>query len=287
MKHYLLAILIFPIYLLADVTTEIIHASVSTYYEDKRYDNSAQKTDGIVYGFGADIHSAKSEYKFAYEHAHTNTKQPPLSKDLKVDKIFLKYGYKLNDSILFNINYINVVDDNLAQTDGGKVYGLGLTYALNKNILMNFTQYYSDYDNFNVYQSELSLEYKVKIDNVKLQMKSITKYIKIDEENINSFTKYAQNNYLTTGILIHAHYKSYHLGTGAYFGKRIFAVMSDGFKLQHHSVEIDKTYVLGIGKTISNFVLRVQYIYQRGKELPVNRDNVEIKNTRLVINYKF
>ena len=63
--------------------------------------------------------------------------------------------------------------------------------------------------------------------------------------------------------------------------------MSEGFKVQHHAMEINRTYALSIGKTISNIVLRVQYIYQRAEELPAQNKDVEIKNIRFIANYKF
>ena len=287
MKHYLLILFTLSSSLLADITTEVVHSSISAYYEDKTYSNSAQKNDGIVYGVGGDIHTKKSAYKFAYEHAHTKTKQPPLPKDLKVDKLFLKYTYKLDDKFSFNLNFINVLDDNLAETDNGKAYGIGLSYKLNEKLITNFTQYYTNYDNFDAYQSDLKFEYKFKLNKFKFKLKSITKYIDINTQNKSKFTDYTDNDYLTTGVLLHAHYNSYHFGAGGYYGKRIFAIMSDGLKIQHHAVEIDKTYVFGLGKTISDFIFRVQYIYQEGAELPAHRDNVKIKNLRLILNYKF
>jgi hypothetical protein len=63
--------------------------------------------------------------------------------------------------------------------------------------------------------------------------------------------------------------------------------MSDGFKLQHHAVEINKTNVISIGKSVKDFIFRVQYIYQEGSELPARRDNVIINNTKIVVNYRF
>ena len=287
MKHYILILLILSTSLLADVTSAVVHSSVSTYYEDKTFKNSVQKTDGIVYGVGGDIHYKNSEYKFTYEHAHTNTNQPPLPEDLKIDKIFLKYGYKFNDKFKINFNYINILSDNIAITDGGESYGLGLTYNSNKKISLNFTQYYTNYDDFNVYQSDFKLVYKIKLDKIKIELKSITKYINIDEENINSFTKFADNDYLTTGALFHIHYNSYHLGGGAYIGSRAFAIMSDGFKIQHHAMEIDRTYALGVGKSIGDFILRFQYIYQRAEELPLHNKGIDVRNLRFILNYKF
>ncbi len=160
-------------------------------------------------------------------------------------------------------------------------------YHIRKNINTNFTQYYTDYDDFNVYQSDLTINYKMKIDDIKVKLTSITKYIKLDEENVNSFTKNAEDDYLTSGLKLHLHYEGYHFGSAVYFGKRVFAIMDDGFKIQHHAMEFDRTYAVGIGKNISDFVLRLQYIYSRATELPAENENVEVSNVRLLLNYKF
>lgn len=268
-------------------TSETVHSSIVTYIESRDFDNSVQKEDGKVYGFGADIHLDHSEYKLAYEYGDTNTIQPPLKEDLRTDKLFLKYSYDLQNNFAFNVNYINILNDNIAITDGGQTYGAGLSYQIKKNINSNFTQYYTNYDDFNVYQSDFILDYKMKINDVKVKLTSITKYINIDEKNVNGFTKNAEDNYLTTGLKLHLHYEGYHFGSAVYFGKRSFAVMDDGFKIQHHAMEFDRSYAVGIGKNISDFVLRLQYIYSRAEELPVENENVEISNVRVLLNYKF
>ena len=185
------------------------------------------------------------------------------------------------------MNYISILDDNIAITDGGDSYGAGVTYSFNKKTSLNFTQYRTVYQDFNINQSDFNIEYKTNIDDVKIKLNSITKYISIDEKNVNGFTKNAKKDYLTSGLKIHSHYKSYHAGAGIYLGKRAFAIMNDGFKVQHHAMEFDRTYALGVGKNISDFVLRFQYVYQRAVELPVQNENVEVKNLRLIINYKF
>nr|WP_321267350.1 hypothetical protein [uncultured Sulfurimonas sp.] len=281
MKYILL--LIISTYLFA----QTIHSSISTYYENKTFTSSLQKKDGVVYGIGADVHIDNSEYKAAYEYATTNTKQPPLDKNLNLEKLFLRYGYSFNDKFQVNFNYINIIDDNIAITDNGKTYGVGLSYNFNKKLSTNFTQFYTDYEDFNVYQSDLKIDFKSEINKLKLKFSSITKYITIDEENLNTFTKNAADSYLTSGLKLHAHYETYHFGMGAYFGKRAFAIMNDGFKTQHHAMEFDRTYAVGAGKSISDFVLRFQYIYQRATELPNNNTNVEVNALRLIANYKF
>lgn len=90
------------------VEMQPVHSSVQTYIENKTFENSVQKTDGMVYGIAADIHFEASEYRFAYEKAHTNTKQPPLDRDLNIDKLFLQYAYTFNDALTANVNYITL-----------------------------------------------------------------------------------------------------------------------------------------------------------------------------------
>ena len=283
MKFLLLFILATSLW----ATSETVHSSVITYIESRDFDNSVQKEDAKIYGIGADIHYVHSEYRFAYEHGDTNTKQPPLKEDLRTDKLYLKYSYDFQNNFKFNLNYLNILNDNIAITDGGQTYGAGLGYQIKKNINTNFTQYYTNYNDFNVYQSDFKLDYKMKIKDLKVKLTSITKYINLDEKNLNGFTKNAEDDYLTTGLKLHLHYEGYHFGSAVYFGKRVFAVMDDGFKIQHHAMEFDRTYAVGIGKSISDFVLRLQYIYSRAEELPVQNKDVEVSNIRVLLNYKF
>ena len=268
-------------------TSQTVHSSVGTYVESKTFTNSVQKEAGNIYGVSADIHVDHSEYKFAYEHGYTNTKQPPLKENLKTDKLFLKYNYDFQNAFALNINYIQVLQDNIAITDNGKTYGVGLTYRVQKNMNTNFTQFYTRYEDFDVFQSDFKMAYTLKVEDIKVKIISDTKYITMDEKNRNGFTKNAEESYLTSGLKLHLLYDDWHFASAAYFGKRVFAVMDDGFKLQHHAMEFDRTYSVAIGKNISNFVLRLQYIYARAKELPVDNENVEISNTRLLLNYRF
>jgi len=269
------------------LSAETIHSSLSSYFETKDYDGSKQKKDAVVYGVGADIHVDKSAFKATYEYARANTRTPPLKHDLKNAKLFLKYAYHIDDRFEVNINYINVLHDNIAITDDGQVMGAGITYNLSKKISANFTQFYSNYDDFDVYQSDLKVDFKFKLADIGFKLSSITKYINIDEENTNSFTKNAKSDYFTSGLKLHANYNSYLLGAGFYVGKRAFGVMQDGFKLQHHAMEFDRTYAVALGKSIEQLVLRVQYVYQRAEELPIENKDVKVKTLRFIANYKF
>jgi len=45
-------------------------------------------------------------------------------------------------------------------------------------------------------------------------------------------------------------------------------------------------YAVDIGKNIDNLVVRLQYIYQRATEFPMNNEGVKVKNLRVIINFK-
>jgi len=269
------------------LSQEVVHSSISAYAESKEYTNSVQKKDGLVYGVGADIHIGNAEYKIAYEQGGANT-TAKVPEDLEMSKLFFKFDYKFDKHFSANVNYLGVLSDNIAETDGGYAYGGGITYRFGKKLSLNFTEYFTIYNKFDVFQSDLRIDYKTKFDQVRVKFSSVTKYIYVEDGNLSSsFTKNADENYFTTGIQAHAHYKSYHLGATAYFGKRAFAIMQDGFKIQHHAMEFDRTYAIGAGKTFGDFILRAQYIYQRAEELPMSNEDVDVSTIRFITNYKF
>jgi len=266
--------------------SQTIHSSILGYYENKTYTHSKQKINGEVYGVGGDIHLDKHAIRFTYEYATANTKQPPLTKDLTNEKLFFQYKYNFIKKLYLHLNYLNVLDDNIAITSGGKGYGTGVEYNFTPLLTSDVTQYIIKYDDFKTYQSDIRVNYTLHYKKIPITLSFIGKYIQLQDIHTNSFTKNAQKHYFTPGIKLHTHYKSYHFGAAAYFGKRAFAVMNDGFKIQHHAMEFTKTYALGIGKSFRRVVARVQYAYNEATELPINNPNVKIENIRLLFNYK-
>lgn len=283
-----LTLLTLTTYLLA---IETIHSSFLAYAEAKNYTDSAQKEDGTAYGLGADIHYGNAEYKLIYEDSSANTVQPPMKEDLENQKVFFRYAYKFDKRFKINLNFAAVLKDNIAPTDGGSIGGGGFTYTVDKKLAFNITGYFSEYADFDVIQTDIRIDYKTKLDKVKVKFSSVSKYITValDDEST-ALPNYAQNansKYKTTAIEVHAHYNTYHLGGAIYFGKRAFAIMEDGFKVQHHAMEFDRTYAIGAGKTFGPFVVRAQYIYQRATELPMSNEDVVVSTARLITNYKF
>jgi opacity protein-like surface antigen len=261
--------------------------NLESYYESFTVSNSKQKRDGYRVGMGADYRFENIAIKALYEHGQTHTFQPPLKEDLFVDKVYVKGEYAFNADFKAHLHYINVLKDTIVPTAYSVSYGAGLSYAANKKLSISVTQFYTDYQIFDAYQSDLKLDLKMRFDDLKIKLSSLTKVIHLQGYENAVFSKNAQEDYLTSGLKLHAHYQAYHFGAGVYYGKRAFAVMNDGFKLQHHAMEFDRTYAVGFGRSFSDLILRFQYVYQRATELPFENDNVTFDNFRFIGNYRF
>ncbi len=248
--------------------------SVEMSYESLDFIDSKKKEDGKRFGVKGDY---DGKFQFYYEQTRTNT-TPIVAEDLRVDKFTFKYNHSLSNGLLSAL-FINVDDSLNKEADGVKVYGLG--YAQNG---LSFTQYLSDYKHFDVYQSDVA--YNIKKDRTKFTL--IGKYIYVKNKNSNLFSKNAKVKYYTLGMKVHTHYKEFHFGAGAYFGNRIFSVMRDGFKVQHHAMEFKKSYMCGVGYNLQkDMLLKVMYSYHLADEVPVNNNDVEIHNVVCSLKYTF
>ncbi|MBD3790342.1 MAG: hypothetical protein IE885_08305 [Campylobacterales bacterium] len=251
-------------------------------YDTIDFENSARKDKGMAYGVAVDYKTENAFYQLFYEKTDTDTYQPPLMDDLHVQKYFLKYTCQLDQRQAFHISYATISDNIMKEVDGGNIYGIGYNY---QNV--DLTQYVSDYEHFNVYQTDLKLTLKKEFGQVKTATSLMGKYIALQNRDSNPFSKQANKNYLTPGIKIHGHYEDYHFGAGAFFGKRIFAVMDDGFKVQHHAMEFEKTYMCGIGRKFNDVDLQAKYVYQKATEVPINNSNIKVQNIIFQLSYSF
>ena len=261
---------------------------ITTGYGKKDYNNSKTKIDGKTYFFDVSNKISDSMITLGYSKDNVNRVHPvnrtPIE-SLKVKKYNLKYDYSLTQSLNLKANYIKIID-NLAPTDQGKIYGLGLKYKLPKGFSTAFDYYKSDYEQFNVNQFDASLSKGFKIDRLKLKASVIAKAIKIDGDYYGNY-RFKDKNYFTTGVNLSANYNGYLASAGAFFGERMFTVMKDGQKVQHHAMEQDKTYMLTLGKKFQNFDIMANYTYQNGDELPENKKDVDQKITSLILKYRF
>jgi hypothetical protein len=251
-------------------------------YENLHFSGSKKKDQGQREGIKYSHKEGLNQYEILYERTDTKTYQPPLSKDLAVNKYYVKYSRTLDETQHFSLSYATIDDNLMKETDGGHIYGVGYGYKQ-----FDIKQYVSDYKHFNVYQTDVSYGVETAWNAWELHAKVLGKYMHLEDRKSNNFSKNAKENYSTVGVKLHAHYESYHFGAGAFFGERIFAVMNDGFKVQHHAMAFDKTYMLGLGKHFSWGGVHVKYVYQEATEVPIHNEGVEVQNLIVQVGYKF
>jgi len=247
-------------------------------YETLDFKHSKKKEQGRRYGIEIDYEDKQNHYQLYVEKTKTNTTKI-VPKDLKVSKYILKYQYKLALKERISLFYATIDDNLMKETNGGNIYGIG--YSKDG---LGFTQYLSDYPHFDVYQSDLKYSFKSN----GLKTTFLGKYIHLKDKNTNNFSRKAKEDYFTVGVKLHKHYHGYHLGAGAFFGSRIFAVMRDGFKIQHHAMEFKESYMMGIGHALGeDLSAHLRYAYHKAKEVPMNNDNVIVHNISVDMVYKF
>ena len=264
------------------------NTNISYEYGIKDYKNSASKIDGKIQILNISHKIFNHKFKIGYQNDNVDRTLHPISeknRDLDIEKYNIKYIYKLNGKLNFKTSYIKIID-NFAPTDQGKVYGIGTKYAITESVKTAVNIYKSNYDNFNINQYDFSISKGFKIHSLKLRSTLIAKKINIDGEKYGNYI-FKDKNYFTTGLKLGVKYNGFTSGVGAFFGKRIFSVLDDGMKVQHHAMEQDKTYMISLGKKIKNFDILAKYSYQNGKELPENRDNIDIEFISLSLTYKF
>jgi len=255
------------------------NTTVKISYGNLNFDNSMKKDQGKRYGIALDHQTEGALYQIAYEKTNTDTF---LKQDLHVNKYYLKYTHMLEGKQAFFIEYATIDDNLMKETDGGRIYGIGYKYAA-----FGLSQYFSDYKHFNVYQTDLKYTFRKAFGELHASATVLGKYIYLQDRESNAFSKNAKENYFTSGVKLHAHYHEYHMGAGVFFGKRVFAVMYDGFKVQHHAMEFNETYMLGFGKHFGDMDINLKYVYQKATEIPIHNDNVKVQNVGVVLRYRF
>jgi hypothetical protein len=266
----------------------LANSEISTNYTYKDYDNSKTKTNGktIDYRFLHNFES--SQIVINYEDSLTK-RENEITKakltSLEVEKLSMKYLYHISDELSFKTSFINI-EDNLAPTDDGKIYGLGLIKNMNSSTGIKIDTYLSDYEDFNVNQYDLTFVKKFKLDNINLEAQLGSKYININGQNYGNYIL-KDNYFLSYFLNLNANYNGFIFGLGFMNGDRLFAIQEDGLKVEHHALEQNKTYMVSLGKKFKNIDLISRYIYSNSNELPENRNDVKSQFVSLGLNYKF
>lgn len=253
----------------------------------KDYTNSKTKIDGKTLNLNISHKYKNSNISLGYLKDDVNRVLPNgTEQDLHVKKYNAIYQHTINQKLDLKASYIKIID-NLAPTDQGKVYGLGATYKLSKGFGVGLDYYKSDYNPFNVNQYDISVYKGFKFDNLKAKLTVGSKFIRIDGDNYIPAYKFADKSYNPIFVKVGLNYQGFTVGIGTFFGKRMFTVLDNGTKVQHHAMQQDKTYMLKLAKSFQNLQVGLKYSFQNGDELPENQKDVDTKVTSLFLKYKF
>lgn len=281
MKKILVTTALLSSYLLAN-------SEISTYYTYKDYDNSKTKTEGKTLDYRFLHNFQNSELTINYEDSLTK-RENELTKikmtSLEIEKLSMKYLYHISNDLSIKTSFINI-EDNLAPTDNGKVYGFGFNKNIDNSNQIKLDTYLSDYEDFNVNQYDFTFIKKFRFENINFQAQTGIKYIDINGEKYQNYIL-EDNYYMSYFLNLNANYNGFILGLGVINGDRLFSVQEDGLKVEHHALEQNKTYLISLGKKFQNIDVITKYIYSNSKELPENRDDVSSKFFTFGLNYKF
>lgn len=257
----------------------------------KTCDNSPKKYEGRILNLLIQKKYKNSIFNIGYIDILEQTYQPPMKSDLEVQKINFKYSYIFSKKIKASINY-GTISDNLMPTDGGKLYGASIEYKTDNKIALSTAYYSVIYDDFDVQQFDFAIAKKRKSGKFLNSAKVIAKNIIINDYQNTIFSpksKFIQtkNDYLTVGIMFGTKYQDYFGKMGVFIGDRLFAVMNQGYMVQHHAMEVGNSMMLAIGKDFKNITATFRYNQHTATSIPANNENIELKMGTLIVKYKF
>ena len=266
----------------------LANSEISTSYTYKDYENSKTKTQGKTLDYRLLHNFENSQIAVNYEDSLTKrenevTKAKLIS--LEVEKLSMKYLYNIRDDLSFKTSFMNI-EDNLAPTDNGKIYGLGLIKSIDNFNDIKVDTYLSNYADFNVNQYDLTFVKKFKFNDINFMGQTGVKYIDINGSKYGNYS--LKDNYYTSYFFnLNANYNSFIFGLGFMNGDRLFAVQEDGLKVEHHGLEQSKNYMVSLGKKFKDIDIISKYIYSNSDELPENRNDVKSQFVSLGLTYKF
>ena len=266
----------------------LANSEISTSYTYKDYENSKTKTQGKTLDYRLLHNFENSQIAVNYEDSLTKrenevTKAKLIS--LEVEKLSMKYLYNIRNDLSFKTSFMNI-EDNLAPTDNGKIYGLGLIKSIYNFNDIKVDTYLSNYADFNVNQYDLTFVKKFKFNDINFMGQTGVKYIDINGSKYGNYS--LKDNYYTSYFFnLNANYNSFIFGLGFMNGDRLFAVQEDGLKVEHHGLEQSKNYMVSLGKKFKDIDIISKYIYSNSDELPENRNDVKSQFVSLGLTYKF
>ena len=77
------------------------------------------------------------------------------------------------------------------------------------------------------------------------------------------------------------------MGAGVYVGERIFSVMNDGLRVQHHAMSFERSIMLLLGRHFDDVLLQFRYVRHNANEIPIANNNIKVESLAVDFSYRF
>ncbi len=248
----------------------------------KNYNGSAEKSSAREDRLIIDRSFDRWRLGAGYQRASIDRFAP---RDLRVEKYHVDVGFSLTPDIDWGLSYL-VIDDNLAPTDGGQVYGTTFLYrGLVPNTAVKAGYHYSDYDDFSVSQIKAGIIRGIPLEGMRLSIAVGAGYQRLDDNGGSVYIANARDHYLAPYLKIGAQRGPWH-GTLGLAGRRAFEVAADGRRVSHHAMEFRRSVALQAGRRFGALDIRLGLSHHEAEELPQS-NRLQINTIGVSAEYRF
>jgi len=217
-----------------------------------------------------------------YQYAAMNRYQP---RDLRVSKYHLGGGIRLAPHTDWSVSYLGI-DDNLAPTDGGSIYGTTLVYrGLAPTLSLRAGYHYSDYDGFSVSQVKAGLVRRIPLDGMGLSIAVGAGYQHLDDQESVGYIAHAESHYLAPYLKVGLRRGPWRAGLG-FAGRRVFEVADEGRRVSHHAMEIRRSVSATLGRRFGKLGVAFSVSHHEAEELPQS-NRLQLNTLGVSLDYRF
>lgn len=217
-----------------------------------------------------------------YQYATIDRYAP---RDLRVDKVHADATLKVNEKLEWSVSHI-AIRDNLAPTDGGRIYGTSLAYrGLPGALALRAGAHYSDYDDFAVSQLRAALIRPFRLDATVVTVAAGAGGQWIDDQEDSRYIANAESHYLWPFLRLGVKRGPYH-GSVGIAGRRVFEVSGNGRCVSHHGMEIRRSLVASVGRRFGDLDLTLSATHHEAEELP-HANRLQLNTLGLSLGYRF
>lgn len=248
----------------------------------KDYNGSLEKRSGWEQRLVMEKTVGRWRLALGYQYATADRFGP---QDLRVDKLHADATLKISKALDWSVSHM-AIRDNLAPTDGGRIYGTSLLYrGLPAALALRTGFHYSDYDEFAVSQLRAALARPFRVAQTVMTVTAGAGWQQLDNREDSRYIANADSHYLWPFLRLGLERGPYH-GSIGIAGRRVFEVSGNGRRVSHHGMEIRRSLAASIGRRFGALDVTVAASHHEAEELPpANR--LQLNALGLSLAYRF